>query len=211
MTNNTVNLEKENVTQSGFTLIEMIISILVATIVLSILMQQLVMTVGIKRRFELDNRMANESYYIAEQIRFNIFNLQPHSIELMPSAADQVVINIVHEYDIKTGAYNSIIRDYSNPQTDVLIWDMTTEELTYNGESFHSANIKIIDDYTDGDGVVVTGSSLTIVPLNPDLCLIEPGNDVCGQGILKLTLVIQIVLDDGSRLDPQEFITTIIV
>lgn len=197
--------------ESGMTLIEMIISIFVATVVISILMQQLVMTVGIKRKFELDNRMSNESYYIAEQIRFNIFNLQPHSIEVMPSADDQVVINIVHEYDIETGAYNSIIRNYSNPVTDILIWDMTTEKLTYNGDSFHSSNIKIIGDYLDGDGVVVTGSSFTIIPINPDLCLVDPGNDICGQGILKLVLVIQIILDDGSRLDPQEFVTTIIV
>ena len=63
MTNNII---RQN--QKGVTLIELLISIVVGSIVISMLMSILVMSVKAKASFDSNNKVLNESYIIAEYI-----------------------------------------------------------------------------------------------------------------------------------------------
>lgn len=193
--NNTVRLD-----QKGVTLLELIISIVVGSIVISMLMSILVMSLNAKANFDADNAMLNESYFIAEYIQFSIFELGPQEIELIEDSVSQTVIHITHAYDITTDVDNVIIRDYGapNPIIDILIYDKINEEITYNGQVIHSSNVAI-----------TTGSAIELISIDDTVCnlAIEP----CDQGILKLTLNITIELSGGGWLSPQEFITTIII
>lgn len=184
----------------GFTLIELMVSISIGSLVLLMLMQMVVMNVSGRRRFEYENVMQDQSYFISERIRQSVFELQPHSIELITNDSSQTVIHITHEYDITIGIGNILERDYSNPVTDILIYDKLNEELTYNGTLLHSSNIHI-----------QAGSSLSIIEIDPVTCASEPSNDVCDDGILRLELIIAIELPSGALLDPQTFVSTIIV
>ena len=201
--------------QKGFTIFELMVSIVVGTIIISILMQQLAMVVVVKRDFEYDNRLANESYYIAEQIKYNIFELQPHEIEFVEDTATQTVIRIHHRYDITSGAGNVIERDCINETYDELIWDKVNHRLTYNGQTFHASNIKVGDN-----------SVLSVLPLDEAYCLanppstdwcavgitgVSPEEEVCYQGILRLELELYIEFDGEEPLEPQIFVFTIIV
>lgn len=186
--------------QAGVTLLELVISIVVGSIVISMLMSVLVMSLNAKSSFDADNEMLNESYFISEYIQFSIFELGPQEIELIEDSGTQTVIHITHLYDITTDGDNVIIRDYGapNPIIDILIYDKINEEITYNGEVIHTGNVKI-----------TTGSTIELISIDDTVCdlAIEP----CTQGILKLTLNISIELANGGWLSPQEYVTTIII
>ncbi len=195
---NNINVKLD---EKGVTLLELIISIVVGSIVISMLMSVLVMSLNAKARFDADNAMLNESYYIAEFIQFSVFELGPQQLELKEDSATQTVIHITHLYDITTDDDNVIVKDYSapNPIIDILILDKTNEQITYNGEVIHSANV-----------FITTGSKIELIPIDNSVCsfgIDEP----CEQGILKLTLNITIELSGGGFLSPQEFVTTIII
>ena len=60
--------------QRGVTIIEMIISIAVGAIVLSMLMQMLSMNILAQRKMDYDNRMFNDSYKKQLEQRYSTYN-----------------------------------------------------------------------------------------------------------------------------------------
>ncbi len=192
--------QKVKIDQKGVTLFELLISIVVGSIVISMLMSVLVMSIKAKATLDVTNTMLNESYVISETIQYNVFNLGPQQIELIEDSATKTEVHITHLYDITTDSNNVIVRDYGapNPVVDVLIYDKTNEELTYNGVLLHSDNINI-----------TTGSSIELISIDPDTC--DLSVEACDEGIIKLTLFISIDLANGGTVSPKEFITTIII
>lgn len=190
--------------QNGITILELLVSIVVGSIVTMILMQILVMTVGAKAQMDTENKMLNESYYIAEQIRSNIFDLQPQEIELITDDDLTTEIHIRHLYDITTDATNTIIRDTSNPITDKLIFDKVNEKIYY---VFGADNTTV--QINDPSITITTGSMIELISIDPDFCNLD--TVPCDQGIIKLTLTISVTLQSGSRLLPQTYVTTILV
>ena len=201
MNNQTVKID-----QLGVTLLELLISIVVGSIVISMLMSVLVMSLSAKATFDADNKMLNESYYIAEYIQFQIFELGPQEIEVITDNGTETVIHITHLYDITTDEDNVIVRDYSAPNPIVHILTYTKGEfgsITYEDElgvvtTLHSSNVYI-----------TTGSAIELVSIDDTVC--DLAVEACDQGIIKLTLNIMIELSGGGYLSPQEFITTIII
>jgi prepilin-type N-terminal cleavage/methylation domain-containing protein len=182
----------------GLTIIELITTIVVGSIVTMILMQLLVLSVNARTQLELENRMLNESYYIAEQIRFNIELLEAQEVELITDNASITEIHIKHLYDFTTNAQNEIVPDFSNPVTDVLILDKVNEVITYNGTQLNEARI-----------FITAGSTMELISIEPAVC--DLAATACDQGILRLTLTISVQLNDGSLLAPQTYITTILI
>ena len=195
-----MNNYKINLNQKGVTLIELIISIVVGSIVISMLMSILAMSIKAKTTLDITNAMFNESYIISETIQYNIFDLGPQRLELIEDSETQTVIRITHLYDISTDENNAIIRDYGppNPIEHTLIYDKVNQRMTYEGELLHSANVYI-----------TTGSSIELISIDPETCDLATGP--CDEGIIKLTLFISIELTNGGIISPKEFITTIII
>ena len=187
--------------EKGLTLIELTISILVASILISMLMSILTMSLKAKARLDVENKMYMESYIIAEKINFAIFELQTQSIELVSDSGTETTIHLHHDYDITIDPETHIIsRDTSNADIGILIYDKVAEELTYNGELLHDSNI-----------LISSGSLLELVAIDPDTCNVAVPGTVCDQAIIKLTLTITIVFQNGAMLEPMTLVTTIIV
>ena len=191
-------MSKTILNRLGFTIVEMLATVVVASIVTMILMQILVLTVTTQIQLETKNRMMNENYIMAEKIRFNIFQLEPQEIEVMEDSSTQTVIEIRHLYDFTTNAANEIVPDYSNPVTDILIYDKVNFEILYNG-------VQINDPLV----FITTGSAISMISIEPIVCDLDI--EACTQGIIELTLVIQIALPNGDLLSPQTYVTTILV
>lgn len=185
--------------KSGVTLMELMATIIVGSIVTMILLQILVLSVNARTQLELENKMQNESYYISEQIRFNIFNLEPQEIELIIDDDDETIIYIKHLYDYTTNPGGDIIPDTSNPVTDILRLDKLGKNIYYNGVKMNDPSI-----------LIEVGSLLELISIEPGVCDLVNG-DACDQGIIKLTLQISVILADGSVINSQEYITTILV
>ena len=186
----------------GLTLMEMLATIVVGSIVTMILMQILTMSVNAKTQLDIENKMLTQSYIIAEEIRFNIFQLEPQEIEIIEDSSTQTVIHIKHLYDFTTNAANEIVPDYSNPVTDILILEKTNDgsswNLYYNGVLLNDSNIFLADT-----------SLLELVSIEPGVC--DLSTTACDQGIIKLTLTISVTLNNGAILEPQTYVTTILV
>jgi len=191
--------------QKGISLLELLISIVVGSMVISMLMSVLVMTLNTKAIFDADNKMLDESYYIAEYIQFNVFELGPQELELITDDGTETVIHISHLYDITTDDDNVIIKEYlATPLVHKITY--TKGEygtITYEDENgvitlLHSSNVHI-----------TTGSSIELISIDASVC--DLATVACDQGIIKLTLNIMIELTGGGYLSPQEFITTIII
>ena len=165
------------------------------------LMSVLVMSLNAKATFDADNKMLDESYYIAEYIQFNIFDLGPQQIELVSGPANQTIIEIRHIYDIVVDEDNVIQIEYLvTPIVDTLIFDTDTNEITYNGVRLNSSNVNITDL-----------STIDIIAIDALDCDPSIADTPCGQGIIELTLYIEVELSGGGVINPQKFVTTIII
>ena len=191
----------------GVTLLELLISIIVGSMVISMLMSVLVMSLNTKATFDAENKMLNESYYIAEYIQFHIFELGPQEIQLITNDGTETVIEVRHLYDITTNDDNAIFKDYlATPIVHTITY--TKGEfgtITYEDENgvvttLHSSNVHI-----------TTGSAIDLISIDDSVCDLAAPATACDQGIIKLTLNIMIELTGGGYLSPQEYITTIII
>lgn len=184
--------------QDGVTLFELIISIAVGSIVIMMLMQMLAMNVTARQHFDYQNRLLNESYNISEKIRTNIFDLQPHSIDIVDTATT-TTITISHEYDISVDEFNVVTR-VPNLITNVLVYDKDAQTLRYDGVLLHTTSLKI-----------KPGSTITFIDADPDLCAVFPEEEICGQGILRLEFIMTFVISGDNELKEQTYVSTIII
>lgn len=186
--------------EKGMTLIELTISILVASMIISMLMSLLTMSLKAKANLDAENKMTTESYILAEKIRFNMFELQAQSIEFVSDNATETIIHINHDYDIIIDPITHIIsQDTSTASTDILIYNKVTNQITYNSELMHDIN-----------ALIMPGSSIELISIDSGTCDVAVMGTVCDEAVIKLTLIISILFTNGSTLDPMTFVTTII-
>ena len=181
----------------GFTLLELMLSIFVGTIVLSILMQMLMMSLEAKQKLDIDDRLKNESYYIGEQIQWNAFEMQAQSVSFSESAT-QIIISFNHDYDITIDPdTHQITQDTSGAFTEVLIFNKDNETILYDVTQIHSSSVHVL-----------TGTVFEVIPIDSSC---DPATTSCTNVVLSITLVITIELNDGTTITSQTFVTTIII
>ncbi|MEC9484400.1 MAG: prepilin-type N-terminal cleavage/methylation domain-containing protein [Candidatus Izemoplasma sp.] len=188
------NLKNNN----GLTLLELLISIVVGSIVITTLLSILTLSVQARSDLEVRDRMKTESYIFVEQIRLNLFELQVQSVELIENSKTQTVIDFTHEYDITLDENGVIQRDYSNPVTERLVYDKINQIITYEGVRIHSNNV-----------FFTTGTTLELISIDPGTC--DLSVEKCDEGVLQLTLAITFEFNDGSRVDSQTYVTTLLI
>lgn len=186
--------------EKGVTLIELTISILVASILISMLLSLLTMSLKAKAKLDVENKMYTESYIISERLQKAIFDKGAHTIELHSNTASETTIYIHHDYDVYVDPVTHIISyPPSSDPPDILIFDKVSKEITYNGDVLHDSSI-LIDD----------GSVLELVSIDPATCDLTVAGTICDQGIIKLTLYIRVIFQNGANLEPFKFETSII-
>ena len=167
------------------------------------------MALSAKADLDVQNRMLNESYYIAETIRYNIFDLGAQELEVIPGTGDLTVIKISHttDYVLNGDEIDTIVND---TVFDILIINDTDTAITYDGLSVDSFSIFYNGNRINSDNInIATGSAIDILPIDPVICGYSP-SDPCNEGIIKLTLTITIIMTNGSSLTPRTFVSSII-
>ncbi len=178
---------------------ELLISIVLSSMILIMLMQVLMMGIAAQNQLAQDTRLSNESIVISDSIKLRIDQLGPQEIELIHDTLTETRIEIRHLYDVSTDGDNVIERQYlATPITDVLIFYKEDGYITYNGDQINDISIAILNT-----------STIELVSIDPVSC--DLATDPCTQGVLKLTLVLEITLANGHPLAPQTFVTTIII
>lgn len=181
----------------GFTLLELIVSIAVASIVLSMLMQMVVMSIEARNELQVTSRLQDEAYLIAEQIKWNAFEHETQSVQITETTSD-ITITFNHDYDITIDPLtHAITYEPSTEAPHYLVFDKDNHEITYNGTTLHGATVYF-------------GSNTTFEVASVDSTC-DPTAEACSDIVLTLYLEISIILGNGSILDPQIFETTIII
>ena len=183
--------------KSGFTIIEMLTTIVVTSMLTIILMQILMLTLKANVDLETRNRYQYESYLMSEKIRDNIFELKAQELELIIDDADETIIEIRHLYGYTTNEDNEIVED-PDPVTDILRFDKLEGNLYYNNELVNDASVSLGPN-----------TSIDLISIDPSDCNLD--NMACDEGVLELTLEIIVVLPDGDTLAPQIFVTRILI
>ncbi|MFK5883077.1 MAG: prepilin-type N-terminal cleavage/methylation domain-containing protein [Candidatus Izemoplasma sp.] len=187
----------------GVTLIELLITIIISSVIISMLMGLLSMTLTAKAKLEYDNRMLNESYYIGELLQNRVFSFGPQYAKLIQDDSNQTVIELYH-YDITVDPNTGEIKwDNTSEETVTIVYNKNDESFLYDSNQIHADTVAFI-----------TGSSMVFTPIGG----LQTFTDINGdeqQGyesiIIEITLVIEITLPNGSVIDTQTFTTTIIV
>jgi hypothetical protein len=186
--------------EQGVTLFELTISILVGSIVLITLMSTLVMITSANARLQIDSKMENESYLIAETLKYDLLNQLDKTFTVTQNDEDAFILQI---------DYCEVI----SGQTKVCTWQDPldiyvphilkleygtgpdgTALLTFDDAPMHSANMHLL-------------STSTLTFTQNDIYAL---NTAYQYGLLTMNLDMQIVLSDGSVLTSKEYITQII-
>lgn len=183
--------------QAGFTIIEMLTTIVVTSMLTIILMQVLMLTIKANIDLETRNRYQYESYIMSETIRDNIFDLKPQELELILDDSEETIIHIRHLYGYTTNEDNEIVED-PDPITDILRLDKLNGNLYYNNELINDDSVQL-----------GSNSSISLISINPTYCDLDLRE--CDEGVLELSLEIIVMLPDGDMLAPQMFVTRILI
>lgn len=189
--------------KSGVTIVELLITITIASVVISMLMGLLSMVLTAKAKLEYDDRMLNESYYIGEYLQNRVFIFGPKYIKLIQDDSNQTVIELYH-YDITVDPDNGEIQwDNLSEETVTITYDKVNSAILYDSNQIH-----------DNSTAFISGSSMIYTPIGDEVPFTDI-NDIEQLGyesvIIELTLVIEITLPNGSVLETQTFTTTIII
>ncbi len=173
------------------------LSIFVGTIVISILMQMLMMSLEAKQMLDIDDRLKNESYYIGEQIQWNVFDMQAQSVSISETGT-QIIVSFNHDYDIVIDPdTHQITQDTSNAFSETLIYNKDLETIQYDGVQIHNSSVHFL-----------SGTVFEVIPIDSSC---DPEATSCSDIVLSITLVITIELGDGTTIISQTFVTTIII
>jgi len=183
--------------QSGFTLIEMLVTVVVSSVLVIILMQIMMLTLKANVDLETRSRYQYESYIMSESIRDFIFDLKPQEVELITDNSSETIIEIRHLYGYTTNDQNQIVED-PTLITDILRLDKEFGNLYYNGTLVNDNSVSLGPN-----------SEIKWISIDPTVCNLTVSE--CDEGILELTLEIIVSLPDGGTLTPQVFVTRILI
>lgn len=199
----------ETKNNKGFTLLELLISIAVASIVLSMLMQILVMSVQARNFTYINSTLQTESYLLAEEIKRLSFDHETQYVKINETASD-ITITFVHKWDIEIDSGTNAIAWVEVPEVEqdmVLVFDKNNHNFTMDGVALHSPNIYYeytLDQYTTMSVDSIEGAAVC----DPTSTALD--FDGCENVVLTLTLYIS-MYENGALVDVQRFETTIIV
>ncbi|MGS0973372.1 MAG: prepilin-type N-terminal cleavage/methylation domain-containing protein [Candidatus Izemoplasmataceae bacterium] len=184
----------------GVTLFELIVSILVGSIVLVTLTSTLAMITSANTRLQIDAKMENESYLISETLKYNLLTQLDKTFTVTQDDPDAFILVI--DYCEIVGGETKICtwedpNDLYNPHILMLEYNVGPDNsaiLSFDGEAMHSDRMYLLNDSE------VSFQRNNVLDLNTPY----------QYGLLTLHLNMQIVLSDGSVLNPKEYITQII-
>lgn len=183
--------------QSGFTIIEMLTTIVVTSILTIILMQILMLTIKANVDLQTRSRYQYESYIMSESIRDLIFDLKAQELELIRDDSNETIIEIRHLYGYTTNEDDEIVQD-PDPIVHILRLDKVSGNLYYNSTLINDENVQL-----------GANSSIDLISIDTTVC--DLNLNECSEGVLELTLEMIVILPGGGTLTPQVFVTRILI
>lgn len=203
---------KQSLNSKGVTLIELTVSILIASMLIAMLMSLLTMALNAKAGMDVRNRMSDESFVISEVIRNNMLELGTQEIEVMEQDPEGLtVIEIRHLVDFVLNELEEIVADTSNAQTDLLMLNLSDAIITHNGIDVDPWSIYYNDERLNTQNItILTNSEINLLSVSPVAC--GYSGVACEDAVLRLNLILLITMPNGVALteSSKPFITTII-
>ena len=192
---------------AGLTIIELLISMAVGSLVLMMLMQMVVMNVAAKRKYEYENYVTNQSLFITDYVRRNLNDLQPHHV-LRTETGTTVTITFSHQYDIiYDSAIDGLRQSNAGATSDLLVYDSVAQTLSYDGTLMHAQRIRVLP----GTTMTITYFNDTYDPVTCSDYNATRAEQICGDGIVELVLVLAVEFDSGELGEEYTFTTHIII
>ena len=190
---------------------ELTISILVASILISMLMSLLTMALTAKANLDVQNRMSNESYIITEEIRYNIFQIDAQKFEVVTDTSLFYTIEISQVYEIGLGVDGVV---YKNPIVPPITHYLTLDKT--EGAIYYSIGDEVFteDERISGDNIFISEiSGLERVFELIDIVTVDCTENaaLCTDAIIEINLSISIIMTNGTHLTPRIFRNSIIV
>jgi hypothetical protein len=188
--------------QKGVTLFELIVSVLVGSIVLVTLTSTLAMITSANAQMQIDSKMENESYLMAETLKHNLLTQLDKTFTVVKDD-DEAFILWVDYCEIVGGQTKTCTWTDPNDafEPHILMLDYTagpdgTAMLTFDGEAMHGDNMHLLGD-----------TSIEFVYNRPEETYM---NTAYQYGMITIHMHMQIALSDGSLLEPKLYTTQII-
>jgi len=188
---------------SGFTLLELIVSVLVGSMVISMLMSILVMGLSAKARTDYNNRLFSESYFITEFIKAKSVELGTQEIDIVDNdfGPNTTTIFLRHLNDVTV--VDNQLKNLPNLKEYQIVWD-------------YNVGVNTITFYDENLNAVLLHRSSTVVTSNTNFTFEKiTGNNCdyiisCDSFILTLDLELTSSFN-GSELIPKKYKTTLII
>ena len=196
-------------------MIELLISIGVGSVVITMLMSILSTTLLTKNMADHENRLLNESYYISEYVQARVFDLGVRSIEdLSPEDGDDQILRMNHEYDIVQSSESGVIyRDYENAESFILHYDSSQSSLHYGsaGQFDYTNNV-----FADPEGTRINSQNVNVdnVTTLSFTCIAEAefqDDEVkCASAIIEINVTLNFMINENPLFKPMRFESTIV-
>lgn len=178
-----------------------------------LLMSLMTTTFVTKNQIDYENRLLDESYYIAQFLQGEIFNLGVRSIEDL-STEDKQIFRVNHEYIIDISESSGVIRRYyETRESYILMYNQATRNVYYGREENFDYGAAVFENptaYRINDAQVQVGPDTVLhyVCLGDDVFQNEEVK--CNSAIIELTLELAFIIDGNVLFRPKTFRTTII-
>lgn len=182
----------------GFTLIELIVSIAVASIILTMLIQMLVMSIQARNMTYINSRLETEAYLLVEDVRWNVFDHKTQYVQVETNGTTgDISLTFIYLEKPVIGPGGAITYEPSGVPNDILLFDVSENAIYYNGVPMHSSNV-----YFD------SSTTFDVTPIDPTCDPSLPAG--CQDVVITLTLFIS-VYENGVLVDVKQFETTMII
>ncbi|MFW5895048.1 MAG: hypothetical protein ACOCU0_03865, partial [Bacillota bacterium] len=167
-----------------------------------------------------ENRLYDESYYIAEYIQSRIFDLGVRSIEdITPDGSDDEIIELRHEYDVMQSEESGVIyRETENAESFILHYDYSERSLYYGEAEMFDEDTQA---FTNPDETQINSRDVAVedaTSIGYDCILRGPIQDSetgeqvmrCVSAVMRLNITLTFEINDNPLFKPMTFETTIV-
>lgn len=218
----------------GLTLIEMLITIGVGSIVITMLMSILSSSLLTKNLADHENRLLEESYYISEYIQNRIADLGVRSIEgiddieeLSTTETDDQILRVNHEWDLKVDFNGVVYRNYDSAESFILHYDSSEQSIHYGSDEFfdyqnlvfinpeetkiNSRNVTVESGTLEGNFDTLSYTCISESEFSDaDSGTNDSKEQKCSSAIINLDIVLNYRINDDPLFKSMRFETTIV-
>lgn len=206
----------------GLTLIELLISIGIGSVVITMLMSIMSSTLLTKNMADHENRLLEESYFISEYVQNRVSELGVRSIEnISPDNSADQTLQMNHEYDLRVNEEGVVYRNYDSAEAFILHYDSSEQSIHYGSAEFFDYENYVFTNPSEtkinSESVTVDGETIidyTCISQsnfkNTDETIPQDTVVKCSSAIIQVNITLNYRINDDPLFKPMRFETTIV-